>query len=187
MAQLDDLICFSHERWGHEPGRIHELMTRAARHRRVFFVEELTFGGDSPRLRIEASEHGVIVVRPTLPPGTDNLAIPRLLREMLKALLRRQGVERYVLWFCTPMAMAYARDLEPVAVVYDHASDLPETDETVAGLTAYHAQLLAAADVVVGEASSSSWDVAWSSIADQLEAAALPPSDVEMVESAAVC
>lgn len=157
MGANDDLICFSHERWGHEPRRIHHLMAQAAQHRRVFFVEEPRLLGGKPRLEIEAREHGVIVVRPTLPPGMDNLLMPRVLGTLMRELLRGQAIERFTLWFGTPMAMAYACQLRPEAVVYDLGSDLPETDEAPIGLAAFHVQLLAVADVIVD--AEDTWDV----------------------------
>ncbi|HUQ04117.1 MAG TPA: hypothetical protein VM261_16575 [Kofleriaceae bacterium] len=177
MGAYDDLICFSHERWSHEPRRIHLLMARAASNRRVFYVEEPRLTGKKPQLEIEAREHGVIVVRPTLPPGMDNLLMPRVLGTMLHAFLRKESA-RYVLYFATPMAMAFARDLHPTAVVYDLGSDLPATDEGVAGLASFHAQLLVAADVVVDDAASSSWDETWAAIDEEIAAAVVTRTDV---------
>jgi hypothetical protein len=149
MGANDDLICFSHERWSREPQRIHHLMAQAAQDRRVFFVEAPRLTGEKPQLEIEAREHGVIVVRPTVPEGMDDALMTRCLGTMMKALLRNQESERYALWFGTPMAMPFACELEPSAVIYDLGGDLPETAEDVPGLAAYHAQLLAVADMIV--------------------------------------
>jgi UDP-galactopyranose mutase len=186
MGEQDDLICFSQQRWGQPAGRTHQLMACAARDRRVFFVEEPVFGGQRPELQIEAQPHGVIVVRPTLPAGTDNLLVSYRLRDLMRALLHDQQIVRYALWFSTPMAMAFARDLTPVAVVYDHGSDLAETDEAVAGLAAYHTQLLASADVIAGEEPSGSWDETWTTIGEQLAAASLPPVGADVGDAIAV-
>jgi UDP-galactopyranose mutase len=151
MGANDDLICFSHERWNASSSRCpHDQLARAARDRRVFFVEEPVFAGARARLDLEKTDSGVTVVRPVLPPGVDNHLVPRRMRELMHRLLIEQNITRYVLWFCTPMAMSFARDLAPVAVVYDHGSDLPELDESVVGLATYHTQLLATADVFGG-------------------------------------
>jgi len=174
MAPHDDLICFSHLRWDSGFHRPHHLLSRAARDRRVFFVEEPVLAGARPHLDIHTTTSGVIVVRPTLPPGTDNLLIPRRMRDLMHELITGHSISRYVLWFCTPMAMSFARDLEPVSVVYDHGHDLPESSDEVTGLAAYHAQLLAVSDVIVDDGPSISWDETWSSIDDQLQAVAIP-------------
>ncbi|HUQ04116.1 MAG TPA: glycosyltransferase [Kofleriaceae bacterium] len=111
-------------------------------------MEEPVLDGTKPRLDLNTTREGVTVVRPTLPAGTDNQAIPRRLRELMGELVATQALERYVLWFYTPMAMAFARDLHPAAVVYDCMDELSNFQGAPAGLLAYETQLMAAADVV---------------------------------------
>ena len=62
-----DVICLSHLRWNFVFQRPQHLMTRCARERRVYFVEEPVLeAAAQPRLRIERSD-GVTVVCPVLP------------------------------------------------------------------------------------------------------------------------
>ena len=63
-----DLICFSHLRWKFVYQRPQHLMSRFAKHRRVFFVEEPLFDADLPEMRISVCpDTGVHIVVPALP------------------------------------------------------------------------------------------------------------------------
>ncbi len=62
-----DLICFSHLRWGFVFQRPQHLMSRFARNRRVFFLEEPIYEGGEPQLRCSVcSKTGVRVLTPVL-------------------------------------------------------------------------------------------------------------------------
>src|SRR5919106_3777637 len=80
-----DLVCFSHLRWDFVYQRPQHLLTRCARERRVFFVEEPIFGNGSMRLDIREADAGVRVVVPHLPDGLrSEVAINAVMREMLR-------------------------------------------------------------------------------------------------------
>src|SRR5258708_1764927 len=64
-----DLVCFSHLRWDFVYQRPQHLLTRFARDRRVFFVEEPIFGNGSMHLDVQERDGGVRVVVPHLPEG----------------------------------------------------------------------------------------------------------------------
>lgn len=56
-AQMEpDLVCFSHLRWDFVYQRPQHLLTRCARDRRVFFVEEPVFCNGTMRLEIREAE-----------------------------------------------------------------------------------------------------------------------------------
>ena len=66
-----DIVCLSHLRWDFVYQRPNHLMARAARDRRVFFVEEpVVETAADPGLRTSVRE-GVTVVTPVLPDGLD--------------------------------------------------------------------------------------------------------------------
>jgi UDP-galactopyranose mutase len=148
MGSPVDLICFSHLRWDFVYQRPQHLLSRAVRDRRVYFVEEPAFGGGTPHLELHSTSEGVTVVRPMLPDGMHATSVPLCLRSLLDELLQRTESERYVLWFYSAKAMAFARDLEPAAVVYDRVDELPAFPGAADATAAYEAQLLAAADLV---------------------------------------
>src|SRR5688572_7921834 len=64
-----DLICVSHLRWDFVYQRPQHLLSRAAKSRRVFFIEEALFDEGSMRLDISDTDSGVKVVVPRLPKG----------------------------------------------------------------------------------------------------------------------
>lgn len=129
-----DLICFSHLRWDHEFQRPQQLLSRAARDRRVYYIEEPTYAGTAPRLSLHPTLEGVIVVRLTLPEAITDDAMPGFLRDLVDELRAEGALDTYVLWCSTPKAMAFARDLQPLAVVYDQLDDALADDGDAADL-----------------------------------------------------
>jgi hypothetical protein len=135
---LPDLVCLSHLRWRFVFQRPQHLMSRFARERRVFFVEEPAWGPGPTRLKVERSPEGVWVavphievegateVTPDPPPGTrvEPEVLVRIQRELLEVLLADRGVRDFVLWFYTPMTLAFSHHLRPRAVVYDCMDEL---------------------------------------------------------------
>src|SRR5688572_8278295 len=78
-----DLICVSHLRWDFVYQRPQHLLSRAAKSRRVFFIEEALFDEGSMRLDIRDTDCGVKVVVPRLPTGLrSEIATEAVLRQM---------------------------------------------------------------------------------------------------------
>jgi glycosyltransferase involved in cell wall biosynthesis len=155
MARIDaalmdfDLVCFSHLRWDFVFQRPQHLLTRCAAGRRVFYLEEPVVDDvDAPDLEISC-QSGVVVVTPHLPSrlGSEaerNAATKRLLDD----LLARNAVERRVLWYYTPMALAFSRHLSAEAVVFDCMDELSAFAGAPAELRLLESELLRRADVV---------------------------------------
>ena len=61
-----DLVCLSHLRWGFVFQRPQHLMTRFARDRRVFFIEEPVDDSGVPHLVVRRDPSGVLIVRAAL-------------------------------------------------------------------------------------------------------------------------
>jgi glycosyltransferase involved in cell wall biosynthesis len=122
-GKLPAIICLSHLRWDFVFQRPQHLLTRFAREQRVFYVEEPTFA-DAVVPRLERHQRGnVQVLVPHLPAG-DALEHDAMQRELLDALLVREDITEYVLWFYTPMALAFTAHLAPLAIVYDCMDEL---------------------------------------------------------------
>ena len=62
-----DLVCLSHLRWDFVYQRPQHLLSRFAKERRVFFVEEPIFDDERMRLDVSTRDCGVSVVVPHLP------------------------------------------------------------------------------------------------------------------------
>jgi hypothetical protein len=121
-----DLICLSHLRWHFVFQRPQHVMTRCARERRVFFVEEPVFReNQQPNLSID-NDRGVVVATPQLPTGLNDQEIISAQRALLDELVERYALRQFVLWYYTPMALAFTDHLAPAAIVYDCMDELIE-------------------------------------------------------------
>jgi len=146
VNQTFDLICFSHLRWSFVFQRPQHLLSRYARERRVFFVEEPMFSDGPDRLELTQSVEGVHVVVPHLSHST--LDPDAAQAAMLRELMKQHKIQRYVSWYYTPMALPVAQDLEPLAVVYDCMDQLAAFKNAPASLLERERELFNQADVV---------------------------------------
>jgi UDP-galactopyranose mutase len=123
-------------------------MTRCAAERRVFFLEEPVYdGAGAARLETHV-DGGVTVVTPHLPPDTQEGDTIDSQRRLLDQLIAEQQITRYVLWYYTPMALAFSDHLEPDAVVFDCMDELSGFANAPATIKEAEAALLQRADVV---------------------------------------
>jgi len=144
-----DLICLSHLRWDLVFQRPHHLLTRCARDRRVFFVEEPVFGSGSLRYELQGRQGGVRRVLLHVPDGLDEAALIAAQRELIDALLHEQRIQAHVLWYYTPMALPFTRHLRPLATVYDCMDELSAFAGAPRALRQREAELVARADLVL--------------------------------------
>ena len=119
---MKDLVCFSHLRWGFVFQRPNHLMARAARERRVFFIEEPVEGADEPRLDVSVDATGVMVVVPHLPGGGDWST--RALHALVTAHLAEQRCIDPIAWLYTPLSLPLASAVTPSLIVYDCMDEL---------------------------------------------------------------
>jgi len=143
------LICFSHLRWNFVFQRPQHLMTRCARERRVFYVEEPIFhSGIAPRLHIEHSG-AVNVIVPHLPEGMSAADASDAQRALLEQWIEAEHISEYVLWYYTPMALSFTDRLSPVAVVYDCMDELSAFKGAPPIIKAREAELMRRATLVL--------------------------------------
>lgn len=143
-----DLLCLSHLRWGFVWQRPQHLLSRFARHRRVYFFEEAAYHDGPPRLEIHRSaESGVIVAVPHIP-HSEAHATESHLRQMLDDLLAAERSTRFVLWYYTPMALPFSAHLQPLAVAYDCMDELSAFKNAPPELRGLEQNLFRRADVV---------------------------------------
>jgi UDP-galactopyranose mutase len=144
-----DLICLSHLRWNFVFQRPQHLMTRCARDRRVFFLEEPVFEPQiAPRLQVERCGP-VTVATPHLPAGSSEGECSRAQRALLDELLAAEQIAEYLLWYYTPMALAFTRHLSPATVVYDCMDELSAFKGAPAVLKEREAELMRKAALVL--------------------------------------
>jgi UDP-galactopyranose mutase len=144
-----DLVCFSHLRWDFVYQRPQHLLARAARDRRVFFIEEPVFGNGSVRHEIHERDNGVKVVVPFLPEGlSSEVAISAILKEMIARLFQHERVTNYVFWYYTPMALKFTEHCRPIAAVYDCMDELSAFKGAPTELQDYEKRLFESVDLV---------------------------------------
>jgi glycosyltransferase involved in cell wall biosynthesis len=149
LSTVPDLICLSHLRWDFVWQRPQHLLSRCAKDRRVFFVEEPVYGDYVPHLDISPRDCGVQVVVPRLPHGLDDIELVAIQQALLiDELFMERNVTDYILWYYTPMALSFTRYLEPLVRVYDCMDELSAFKNPPAGLKRLEAELLECADVV---------------------------------------
>jgi UDP-galactopyranose mutase len=143
------MICFSHLRWDFVYQRPQHLLTRCARDRRVFFVEEPIFGNHSMRLEVHERDGGLRVVVPHLPEGLrSEIATTAVLKEMIRRLFLKHGVREYVFWYYTPMALTFTNHFNPIASVYDCMDELSAFKGAHSRLPELESQLFQNVDLV---------------------------------------
>ncbi len=145
---MHDLICFSHVRWGFATQRPQHLMSRAARDRRVWFVEEPVLGAALPRLHRTPTPEGVDVCVPHLPDGLSPEASAQIVAALLEQLAMTEGIDAPLAWIYTPRMLPLVNTLAPRAVVYDCTNELAALRHAPAELLFREGALFSSANLV---------------------------------------
>ncbi len=120
-----DLVCLSHLRWDFVYQRPQHLMSRFARQRRVFFIEEAIIHDDATDLKVSRREDQLHIVVPHLNRAeVESAGFDVLMREKLAEFFSESEIIDFVLWYYTPMALAFSDALKPKAIVYDCMDEL---------------------------------------------------------------
>jgi UDP-galactopyranose mutase len=144
-----DLVCFSHLRWDFVYQRPQHLLSRAARTRRVFVVEEPIFDNGSMRLDVSERAGGVHVVVPYLPQGlSSEIAKQAVLRKMVDRLFSMHEINDFIVWYYTPMALEFTQHLKPLATIYDCMDELSAFKGAPSSLDIRERQLFDRCDLV---------------------------------------
>lgn len=125
LVSFDALICFSHLRWSFVFQRPQHLMTRFSHAVPVLFFEEPVISNDTELPRVDVRWEGEIrVATPHLPPDLSESATIDAQRVLLDGVLSEYAIERPLLWYYTPLSLAFSDHLAPVATVYDCMDEL---------------------------------------------------------------
>ena len=148
-ASQADLVCLSHLRWDFVYQRPQHLLSRFAKERRVFFVEEPTFAEGPMHLDVSRRDCGVSVVVPRLPKELEGSeALDSIQRAMIDRLFTNHKIGNHILWYYTPMAIAWTKHLRPLATVYDCMDELSAFKGAPRALKEREAELFKRADLV---------------------------------------
>ncbi|GGK18441.1 glycosyl transferase [Deinococcus malanensis] len=142
------LIVLSHLRWHFVYQRPQHLMTRAARDRRVYYVEEPMFGEYANQLELERTDSGVTVCTPHLQAGLTPAEAQGITARLLEGLVNDENLTEYDLWVYSPMELPVASHLSPRITVYDCMDELANFKGASSELRRREASLFQQADVV---------------------------------------
>jgi glycosyltransferase involved in cell wall biosynthesis len=129
--------------------RPQHLLSRAARHWRVWYIEEPIWGDqETPSLSIDRITDQLTLVVPNLPHGTSPEEAVVQQRVLIDQLLADQHIQHYALWYYTPMALPFSDHLRPRLTVYDCMDELSAFLGAPRPLVELERQLMSRADVV---------------------------------------
>ena len=161
-----DVVCLSHLRWDFVYQRPQHLLSRCAKQRRTFFVEEPIFIDGPVSLEVSQRDKNLYVVAPLLPihmsltkqvverlqpqfvDETFREEVNALQKRLLDELLATYAIETYALWYYTPMALSFSDHLQPVVTIYDCMDELSAFKNAPPALQERETALLKRADLV---------------------------------------
>lgn len=142
-----DLVCFSHLRWGFVYQRPQHLLSRFAKHTRVFFIEEPIWHDAPDTLVVNKDSKNLYVVVPHLQNG-NNECVNNRQNQLINQLITSMSINRYFSWYYTPMALPFTETLSPEFVVFDCMDELSAFKFAPVELKNREKQLLDMSDVV---------------------------------------
>lgn len=142
-----DLVCFSHLRWNFVFQRPQHLLTRFAKHMRVFYIEEPVYG-DSDYCDVTQPEENIWIIVPHLTNNlTDQENIERR-RDLLSKFFLEKAIKDYIFWYYTPMSLLISDIFDPKLVIYDCMDELSAFKFAPSGLKEAESTLFKKADLV---------------------------------------
>jgi glycosyltransferase involved in cell wall biosynthesis len=142
-----EIIVFSHLRWDYVWQRPQHIVSRLARERKVWFVEEPQPSPDAQTRFVIRDHPSATVVRLEVAdgPGTFGGAADRAYERVLRELC---DTDDLITWLYTPLAHDLAERFDPRLRVYDVMDDLAAFKNAPPAMTAAHRAALDAADIV---------------------------------------
>lgn len=145
------LIVYCHLRWDFVHQRPQHLLSRLAKHWEVIFIEEPVLDDGGAWLERTRPIPGVTVLKPhtsTAVPGFHDDQLSQL-APLIGNYLRDEGIDDFVAWLYTPMALPLLADLAPRAVVFDCMDELSFFKNAPKQLRQREAALMTVADLVL--------------------------------------
>ena len=143
------LICLSHLRWNFVYQRPQHLMERFAREFRVVFFEEpVPTDAPQPWLDVQVAAGGIEVAVPRIPRSIQGPDIEAVQRFLFDGFVAGEAIEEPVLWYYTPMSLAFTDHVDASLVVYDCMDELSAFRGAPPELVERERRLVARADLV---------------------------------------
>lgn len=142
-----DLVCYSHLRWNFVFQRPQHLLTRFAKHMRVFYIEEPIFD-NADYLEVTQPEENTWIVVPHLKDNLTGQEFTARRKDLLTNLFAEKTIKDYIFWYYTPMSLSISDIFDPKLVIYDCMDELSAFKFAPAGLKEAEDRLLKRADLV---------------------------------------
>ncbi|HSV11076.1 MAG TPA: glycosyltransferase family 1 protein [Hanamia sp.] len=145
-----DLICLSHIRWNFVYQRPQHLLNRFAVNSRVFVIEEPVFESEYDFYEISKPDDNANLWVVILHVAKNTTAEKRnhTLRALLDSCMYSNKIHKYILWYYSPMALAYTDHLYPSLIIYDCMDELSAFKSPPPQIKEMEACLLSSADLV---------------------------------------
>ena len=145
-----DLICLCHIRWNFVYQRPQHLLNRFAVNNRVFVIEEPVFESESDYYEISKPDENANLWVVVLHISKNTTAEKRnhTLKALLDSFMYSNNIHKYILWYYSPMALAYTDHLYPSLTVYDCMDELSAFKSPPPQIKEMEASLLSRSDLV---------------------------------------
>lgn len=143
-----DLICFSHLRWNFVYQRPQHLLSRFAKHFRVFYIEEPFIDSEKNFLEIISNKENVSVIIPHLSKNLCDSEIITKQKELLSELFIDYNITNYLFWYYTPLALQISDHFAPDLIIYDCMDELSAFKNAPIALKEKEKELMQKADIV---------------------------------------
>ena len=144
-----DIVCFSHLRWNFVYQRPQHLLTRFAKFNRVFVWEEPFLDASEDYYSItQQPDSNIWIVVPHLKREHNESNINAAQNFLLNKLFQKLEISNYLLWYYSPMALAFSGNLSPKLIMYDCMDELSGFKFAPPSLKENEARLFNLADIV---------------------------------------
>lgn len=145
-----DVVCYSHLRWNFVYQRPQHLLSRFAKQKRVFYIEEPIFSSEKNEnyLHISSPNNNLRIVVPHLQNNVYQQDIITIQQNLLTKFFKDYKINHYMFWYYTPMALLISNHLRPEFVVYDCMDELSTFKFAPPALKTLEKNLFELADIV---------------------------------------
>lgn len=144
-----NIICFSHLRWDFVYQRPQHLLSRFSDLSSVYYVEEPVFEDITTSfLNVTKRGTNLSVLTPHIPSNKSYEEVLKSQKLLIKDFLTDNSINDFLLWYYTPMALEFSRNLNPSFVVYDCMDELSAFKYAPLNLSQLEHELMRLADVV---------------------------------------
>jgi glycosyltransferase involved in cell wall biosynthesis len=116
---------------------------------RVYYFEEPVYDDTWSGLQVSRpAASSISVLTPHLRKGMEPEEVNKILNRFLQQFLTTNGIEEYVSWYYSPMALLFTYNLTPVLTIYDCMDELSHFKFAPSNLTHLESLLFQQADLV---------------------------------------